>query len=472
MFITMDKIKKIGIILLIILILGVFSKIFKKPEKEGFQMDTTVVKIADSQKNVVSDTSSEPVPNYEIEPSDKIIKTDISQNKIMVVPEGRYIVDGSIATGGNIASLPTGNKMHPFPPSMTTIPVGYFKYRYTDNLDYLAPIPLGYYIVENNDLPRKYNMSKLPNANKVTLKPDIAISSIPEGYYIRNIPNNPPIGLTQVPTGYYIINQTDMAPLPSGDTVTVAPEIGIPGIYIPYGYYITSISNKNWLSRLPYGYRYAKNPDGITDDRTQIVPYTNKAIENEMQSKDASGNKQVNSDLSGNMRYNMDNYNVEYHDSAEKIQAETDTGGKTFGSMYVKDVNGKIVQMPYVQGQEKPVYYTPGSFVFGPSNYVPNYEDSVYLSRTTGLSTVSTAVPAKSSMGGFCMSTNKTEIEQTCNAIPADQCASTSCCVLLGGTKCVSGNESGPTMKSNYTDPTILNKDYYYYQGKCYGFCQ
>ena len=151
---------------------------------------------------------------------------------------------------------------------------------------------------------------------------------------------------------------------------------------------------------------------------------------------------------------------------------QTDAMGLEFGSMTVVDATGKKISYPYVPGQGTPTYYTPGSFVFGPSNYVPNYEDSVYLSRTTGLSTVSTAVPANSVMGGFCSSTDKTTIEQKCNSIPADQCASTSCCVLLGGTKCVSGNDKGPTMKSNYTDPTIITKDYYYYQGKCYGFCQ
>jgi len=43
--------------------------------------------------------------------------------------------------------------------------------------------------------------------------------------------------------------------------------------------------------------------------------------------------------------------------------------------------------------------------------------------------------------------------------------------VLLGGQKCVAGNENGPTMKANYSDFLVLNKDFYYYQGKCYGNC-
>jgi hypothetical protein len=163
--------------------------------------------------------------------------------------------------------------------------------------------------------------------------------------------------------------------------------------------------------------------------------------------------------------YNSNNYDVNYHDSIKTILNSEDPN-PVFGP----NLNADGVSVSFPQ-QPDPTYYTPGSFVFGPSNYVPNYEDSIYLSRTSGLSTVSMAVPSKSVLGGFCASTDKTAIEQKCNSIPVDQCASTSCCVVLGGAKCVSGNELGPAMKSNYTDPTIVNKDYYYFQGKCYGFC-
>ena len=188
--------------------------------------------------------------------------------------------------------------------------------------------------------------------------------------------------------------------------------------------------------------------------------------------EDASGNVTVATTMAAasatsNPAYNYDsnNYDVNYHDSIKTILNSEDTN-QVFGPNLKED--GVSVSFPQ---QPDPIYYTPGSFVFGPSNYVPNYEDSVYLSRTSGLSTVSTAVPSKSVLGGFCASTDKTAIEQKCNSIPVDQCASTSCCVVLGGAKCVSGNELGPAMKSNYTDPTIVNKDYYYFQGKCYGFC-
>ena len=50
-------------------------------------------------------------------------------------------------------------------------------------------------------------------------------------------------------------------------------------------------------------------------------------------------------------------------------------------------------------------------------------------------------------------------------------CASTSCCVLLGGKKCVAGNANGPYMRSHYNDLSLNPKDHYFHQGKCYGNC-
>jgi hypothetical protein len=125
-------------------------------------------------------------------------------------------------------------------------------------------------------------------------------------------------------------------------------------------------------------------------------------------------------------------------------------------------------------------YNEPGYFRFGPSSYVPNYEDSVYLSRLTNVDwrtpVVDFASPVGNSgakLGGFCSfnKSNPSQIETECGKLDKATCASTSCCALLGGEKCVAGNESGPMMKSNFSDIYIRNKDHYYYQGKCYGNC-
>lgn len=131
--------------------------------------------------------------------------------------------------------------------------------------------------------------------------------------------------------------------------------------------------------------------------------------------------------------------------------------------------------------QEKPntnlsgniVYYQPGSFRYGASSYIPYYEDSVFLTRSNKSIVNTPAYVSSATQGGFCnyYSSQPDMIEEKCNAIDNASCAATTCCVLLGGQKCVAGNESGPTMKANYSDFLVKNKDFYYYQGKCYGNC-
>ena len=172
--------------------------------------------------------------------------------------------------------------------------------------------------------------------------------------------------------------------------------------------------------------------------------------------------------------YNANVPDVTYHESAEDIRARDKTV-----SVPVKDASGNVVNLPWDQAvTTTPRYNDPGYFRFSPSPYVPNYEDSIYLSRltqyndnNTQITDYATGLPP--SAGGFCAANknNTIEIETQCGKIGKDACASTSCCVLLGGSKCVAGNEAGPTMKANYSDVSVLNRDYYYYQGKCYGNC-
>lgn len=159
-------------------------------------------------------------------------------------------------------------------------------------------------------------------------------------------------------------------------------------------------------------------------------------------------------------------YNVEYHDTPEKNDDAVSKG------TWVKDPSGNIVFVPWNDTLDNK--NTSGAYPYGTSTYVPNYEDSVYLSKSTGLSTVSKVYPTSLSLGICNQGTgidSKAKTEQSCNALTSDVCASTTCCVLLGGAKCVSGDSNGPFMKANYSDPFIKNKDFYYYNGKCYGNC-
>jgi hypothetical protein len=171
-------------------------------------------------------------------------------------------------------------------------------------------------------------------------------------------------------------------------------------------------------------------------------------------------------------KYNKDNLDVEYHDDPQKM-GENSLYNTKMGTQKVYDVNGNLIDVVSNAVQGNIVYYQPGSYKYGAASYVPYYEDSVFLSRSINAVVNTPAYVSTNKSGGFCnkYKIDPLKLEQQCNAINDETCAATTCCVLLGGQKCVSGNESGPTMKDNYSDFMIANKDFYYYQGKCYGNC-
>jgi len=192
--------------------------------------------------------------------------------------------------------------------------------------------------------------------------------------------------------------------------------------------------------------------------------------------------------LSNIAKFDADNTDIQYHTEPPEGDANEDEQSLESGIYYQFDQNGKLVEIEYKDSNFAPIlYYMPGAYKFGSSAYVPTYEDSVYLSRSMrnaqllpGASAEGGDGPAPvyntdSQLGGFCKANenDKQKIEEKCRAIEPGSCASTSCCVLLGGEKCVAGNEKGPYMTANYTDYTIAprNKDFYYFQGKCYGNC-
>ena len=120
-----------------------------------------------------------------------------------------------------------------------------------------------------------------------------------------------------------------------------------------------------------------------------------------------------------------------------------------------------------------PLFREPGSFRDYGKTYVPSHEDSVFYSEITGLPEFAAVKGTPEQLGGFCnqLGNDQEALEQKCNSLSTDVCASTDCCVMLGGSKCVAGNGHGPTTPSNYSDFTIQNRDFYYFKGKCYGNC-
>jgi hypothetical protein len=80
-------------------------------------------------------------------------------------------------------------------------------------------------------------------------------------------------------------------------------------------------------------------------------------------------------------KYNSDNYNLSYHDSEETIKYQSGLYGSDFGTTMVLDNCGNKILIPYSEMQGYPIYYKPGTYKYGASTYIPNYEDSVFLSK-------------------------------------------------------------------------------------------
>ena len=78
------------------------------------------------------------------------------------------------------------------------------------------------------------------------------------------------------------------------------------------------------------------------------------------------------------MEYSTTVGESQYHQSEEAIRKNTNYKENVF---YVKGKDGNMVPVQFAKTQPYPVYYTPGSFRYGASNYIPTYEDAVKLSK-------------------------------------------------------------------------------------------
>ena len=254
------------------------------------------------------------------------------------------------------------------------------------------------------------------------------------------------------------------------NTIQQIPPNGV----IPKGYY--NIPNSKNMAPIPTGYRLINvdgSGNGTLTQLTGASIYTAaaEASNPSWSEKNISSTMIDASFIALTGRYDTNNYDTEYHETAEQLKSsDADTNAGT----WILDKSGNKINVPWSDISGSITYYTPGTYTYGASSYVPNYEDSIYLSRTTGQGTPTALYDTVAMKGGFCVqnASNKGNMEQICNVINKNECASTECCVLLGGTKCVAGDEKGPYFKSNYSDPFMRNKDVYYYKGKCFGNCE
>jgi hypothetical protein len=317
-----------------------------------------------------------------------------------------------------------------------------------------APIPSGFFRVKlhNNPTDKDYFMM-------VKIPINHALLGDTDSMYLKYVGPNEPI---KYQGNAYVYSDTDTGEKLAGSSNKIQP--------VDAGYYKIKMMKQSSPNDSPPSkvkYHMAKIPDGyVLDSKDPTFVILNRT-------------NMVDGD---NTQYDQ---NVDYNKVDKNSQDQSNQKDANKGVYYQFDSTGKLVEVNYKESNFAPVlYYIPGAYKFGSSNFVPNYEDSVYLSRVTRQSQTMTGtgtnsdnraeiVNTRSTLGGFCNSTknNKMDMEQKCNKLSLDACASTSCCVLLGGQKCVAGNENGAYMTANYTDYTLRNKDFYYYQGKCYGNC-
>lgn len=250
---------------------------------------------------------------------------------------------------------------------------------------------------------------------------------------------------------------------------------------VPYGY-VASTDKKSYISNT-----------NISAYNQAVYSTTNTAIDisiNEIQQKiditpkedkekirkyeeeitELKQKKISNTDINktANKMYNSDNIDIVYHEDPTK-ETPSDTNSLPVGRMWIKDNEGNLKSVPYNEVKNKTLYYPSGSYVFNPPAYVPNYQDSILLSKASN--------PIKATRlntkHDFCENTKSSTVDREikCNTLDHTSCINSNCCVLLGGEKCVAGDYSGPSISSNYSDITIINRDYYYYKGGCYGNC-
>jgi hypothetical protein len=238
-------------------------------------------------------------------------------------------------------------------------------------------------------------------------------------------------------------------------------------VYFMEGYrdkatiYANSMTNNQNLNNMSPTPTFTPNPSASPNQNsTNMSPTINPNVMNSFYPTDGS-----NPTNNPNPTYNSNNLNIQYNDLAKDIRYQN------MISDYSVSDSGNMNSFSKTQGNI--LYNEPGSLRFGGSNYVPSYEDSVFLSPSTRLINNQPMYIQSIKKIGFCeFNKNSTQqIENECNQLDKNVCASTSCCVLLGGSKCVAGNKEGPAFPSNYGDIYLGNKDQYFYQGKCYGNC-
>lgn len=278
--------------------------------------------------------------------------TDPATNKIV---KGYYQV-----TNDKMAEIPYGFGLDPLDPKkiipITKVGIDMLKPRYNATLPINGEkMPEKFYLTKYCSDPQTTSNSKTTPPNTCTTF-DLSLAILPP-HMSPNLINieitgNPATILYNYAPGY--ISETQYYE----NKYSVPDNISS----LPNELYYTD-KNHNSVSFLQYGqiqdaskgYGAIRNP--------------NLDLYNENFNHQETGYKDV-----------TNNTSVQFHDDIETIKKQNDMYDLNFGEVRVKDQYGNVVILPMANAQSSVTYYQPGEFPFGASTYVPNYEDSVYLS--------------------------------------------------------------------------------------------
>jgi len=253
----------------------------------------------------------------------------------------------------------------------------------------------GYYQVDAN------NMALVPYgyiadpSNPTKIIPN-TIEAEESGYVTpsKNTPNVPKPGMP-MPDGYYKISDSSLAILPpnmSPDLKSIDLTSDKPPILLFYynnGYVSETAYYQKQFELNPDKYPDALPPGVYYTDKTKtklsLLPYGNIADTSNgygmIQDPQLNLNAIQYNFLKSNYRMLGDNYDTQFHDTVEVIQATSGLYDLSFVQVKVVDQNGNSIMIPKAKAQGNVTYYQPGEFPFGAATYVPNYEDSAYLRR-------------------------------------------------------------------------------------------
>jgi len=248
----------------------------------------------------------------------------------------------------------------------------------------------GYYQVNDSKmamLPYGYKVDP-SNPKKIIPTTKLAAQSLipTNGKY----PPIPPKG-DSLPTGFYLISDSSLAVLPPNMSPNVKEIDFILNplmLQIYYGigyvsqtqYYETKYTPKHYPPSLPPGVYYTDAsrktisflpPEEIADTKKGYGKIPNPKLN--------LSTTEFNFATS-NYRDISNNYDTQFHDDVKSIMKSNGMYDLEFGETRVKDQNGNLIILPKTNSQGNVTYYAPGEYPFGASKYVPNYEDSIYLS--------------------------------------------------------------------------------------------